>query len=54
MFHVGYSIRKAQEGQELIKLNGKRQDLTSTGKIALFGESAAFTKKGVESLLDVS
>jgi hypothetical protein len=35
-------------------MNGRRQDLISTGKIALLEENTAFMKKSVESLLDVS
>jgi hypothetical protein len=54
MFDVGYSIRKVQESQEWMKLNGNHQGLISADKIGLLEESTVFLKKSVEGLLEVS
>jgi hypothetical protein len=51
-FNVEYAIRKVQENQVGLKLNGTHQLLAYADDVNLLGDNIETTKKNTESLID--
>jgi hypothetical protein len=51
-FVVEYTIRKVQENQEELKLNGKHKLLSSLADANLLGENINIVKRNTKTLLD--
>jgi uncharacterized protein YabE (DUF348 family) len=52
--HIKYAIRKAQENQVGLKLNGTHQLLAYADDVNLLGDNIDTIKKNMESLIDTS
>jgi hypothetical protein len=53
-FALEYSIRKVQENQLGLKLNGTHQQLAYTDNVNLLGDNIDTVKKNTETLIDAS
>jgi hypothetical protein len=53
-FALEYTIRKVQENQVGLKLNGTRQFLAYADDVNLLGDNLDTIKKNTETLIDVS